>query len=163
MRDIPNGADVGKEGFLPQRRRVQPAFPVNATMFSLDLSEKIRPPEEEVVSLVQMVHHEVVGSKIFKDTHTDDICVNGGRWENLFGRNGPPETHPIWQILKNCDLNVVNPSPLDTTLMDKEILVAMAYLTSGVPPHEWAADPLLSKVAAYNEGQVPAGVFKQED
>ena len=41
--------------------------------------------------------------------------------------------------------------------MDKEILVAMAYLTSGVPPHELAADPLLGKVAAYNEGQVPAG------
>ena len=47
--------------------------------------------------------------------------------------------------------------------MDKEILVAMAYLTSGVPPHEWAADPLLSSKVAYNEGQVPAGVFKQED
>ena len=117
---LPTGlADVGKVSFS---KKTGSAFPVNATMFSLDLSEKIRPPEEEVVSLVQMVH-EVVGSKIFKDTHTD-ICVNGGRWENLFGRNGPPETHSIWQILKNCDLDVVNPSPLDTTLMDKEILVA---------------------------------------
>ena len=113
----------------------------------------------EAVNIIQMVH-EVVGSKIFKDTYID-ICVNG-RWENLFGKNGgPPETHSIWQILKSCDLDVVNPSPLDTTLMDKEILVSMAYLTAGVPPHEWAGDPLLSKVA-YNEGQVPAGMFKQD-
>ena len=156
MRDIPNGADVGKVSFS---KKTGSAFPVNATMFSLDLSEKIRPPEEEVVSLVQMVH-EVAGSKMFKDTHTD-ICVKMG----VAGRTSlgemAPQKHSIWQILKNCDLDVVNPSPLDTTLMDKEILVAMAHLTSGVPPHEWAADPLLSKVGpAYNEGQVPAGVFK---
>ena len=158
MRDIPSGADVGKVSYS---KKTGSAFPVNTTMFSLDLSEKIRPPKEELVSLVQMVH-EVVGSKVFKDTYID-ICVNGGRWENLFGTNGaPPETHSIWQILKNCDLDVVDPSPLDTTLMDKEVLAAMAYLTSGVPPHEWAADPFLSKVA-YNEGQVPAGVFKQDN
>ena len=76
MRDIPNGADVGKVSFLLKEEDGGSAFPVNATMFSLDLSEKIRPPEEEVVSLVQMVH-EVVGSKIFKDTHTD-ICASMG-------------------------------------------------------------------------------------
>ena len=157
MRDIPSGADVGKVSYS---KKTGSAFPVTATMFSLDLSEKIRPPEEEIVSLMQMVH-EVIGSKVFKETYID-ICVNGGRWENLFGRNGaPPETHSIWQILKNCGLNVVSPSPLDTTLLDKDIVVAMAYLTNGVPPHGWSGDPLLSKVA-YKEGQVPTGMFRQD-
>ena len=86
MRDIPNGADVGKVSFS---KKTGSAFPVNATMFSLDLSEKIRPPEEEVVSLVQMVH-EVVGSKIFKDTYTD-ICVNGGvAGRTSLGEKWPP-------------------------------------------------------------------------
>ena len=130
-------------------------------MFSLDLSEKIRPPEEEVVSLVQMVH-EVVGSKIFKDTRTLTFASMGVAGRTSLGEMAPQKHTPSGK--SNCDLDVVNPSPLDTTLMDKEILVAMAYLTSGgVPPHdEWAADPLLSKVA-YNEGQVPAGVFKHQE
>ena len=70
-------------------------------MFSLDLSEKIRPPEEEVVSLVQMVH-EVVGSKIFKDTYTD-ICVS--QWGSL--------GEPLWEKWPPRNtLHLANPQEL---------------------------------------------------
>ena len=51
-------------------------------MFSLDVSEKIRPPAEEAVCLVQMLH-EVVTSKVFKEAYTDMMVNGGGRWAKL--------------------------------------------------------------------------------
>ena len=53
-----------------------PCFPC------LDVSEKIRPPAEEAVCLVQMLH-EVVTSKVFKEAYTDMMVNGGGRWAKL--------------------------------------------------------------------------------
>ena len=152
LRDIPNGADVGKLSYS----KTGSAFPVTTTMFSLDVSEKVRPPEDETLSLVQMVH-EVVTSKIFKEVYTDMMVNGGGRWGKLGGQI-QQDNHVCWSIFKNCDLHVVNPSPLNTTLMDNEVKKAMSFLTGGVPAASWAADPLLSKVA-YKGGSIPAGAF----
>ena len=79
-------------------------------MFSLDVSEKIRPPAEEAVCLVQMLH-EVVTSKVFKEACTDMMVNGGGRWAKL-GSQIEQDNHSCWVIFKGCNLEVVDPSPL---------------------------------------------------
>ena len=49
MRDIPNGADVGKVSF--STKKTGSAFPVNATMFSLDLCLKRSAPLRKKLSV----------------------------------------------------------------------------------------------------------------
>ena len=90
LRDIPAGADVGRLSYNKEGS----AFPVTTTMFSLDLSEKIRPPEEELSCLLQMLH-EVVTSKVFKDVYVDIMLNGGGRWVNI-GRQIEQDNHSCW-------------------------------------------------------------------
>ena len=112
LRDIPCGADVGKLSYS----KTGSAFPITTTMFSLDVSEKIRPPAEEAVCLVQMLH-EVVTSKVFKEAYTDMMVNGGGRWAKL-GSQIEQDNHSCWVIFKGCNLEVVDPSPLNTVLME---------------------------------------------
>ena len=70
----------------------------------------------------------------------------GGRWAKL-GSQIEQDNHSCWVIFKGCNLEVVDPSPLNTVLMDKDIEEAMSFLTDGVPPGRWAADASLRKIA----------------
>ena len=155
LRDIPHGADVGRLSYS----KTGSAFPVTTVMFSLDVSEKIWPAEEDLLCLLEMLH-EVITSNVFKDVYTDMMINGGGRWEKL-GAQIKQDNHACWVIFKGCTLDIVGQSPLNTTMMDKDIKNAMAFMTGGVPPGSWASDSTLSKVA-YKGGAIPAGTFTNE-
>ena len=98
--------------------------------------------------------------KVFKEAYTDMMVNGGGRWAKL-GSQIEQDNHSCWVIFKGCNLEVVDPSPLNTVLMDKDIKEAMSFLTDGVPPGRWAADASLRKIA-YKDGSIPAGAFAEE-
>ena len=93
------------------------------------------------------------------------MMVNGGgRWAKL-GSQIEQDNHSCWVIFKGCNLEVVDPSPLNTVLMDKDIKEAMSFLTDGVPVlvHSPSVDEVSMACSSTSVFQQHRRLFKMID
>lgn len=125
-------------------------FPVEAVAFFIDLSDKLRTPEEELGAVISKLH-SVITNTDFKTVYLK--CMKEIPKMAKLANSISSDDNPVWGSFKNCKLEVKMPLPLSTYMMDAEIGAAMAMLVDEGDQMKWTPE---QRLIAYLDGKLPS-------